>query len=209
MYAKTICSITGGIALIALSATTSSAQGLYVSGKLGIANPNDSDVTDSYMPGYTLNVEMDSGFASGVALGYDFGNNMRLEGELAYQQNDVNSIGYAGYSIPASGDVTATTFGINGYYDFNNESPFTPFLTAGIGMAKVEVNDLAMDYYWPVSDDDTVFAYKFGAGIGYAINDRLTVDATYRYNGFADPEFETVTATYSSHNVYLGLRVSL
>lgn len=206
MYGKTICSIAGTAAILALAATANAAQGLYLGGKLGVAIPAGSDFSDS---GYTLDVDMDSGIAPALALGYDFGNNMRLEGELAYQRNDINSVEVLGIVLSAAGDATATTLGVNGYYDFNNEGALTPFITLGLGVAQVEVNNFETYYTYPVSGDDTVLTYKLGAGLGYAVSEKLNLDITYRYNGFSDPQFGGTSATYSSHNIYLGLRIAL
>ena len=49
-----------------------SAEGLYVSGNFGFAMASDSDLTDSTVPGVTVNTEFDTGLALGAALGYDF-----------------------------------------------------------------------------------------------------------------------------------------
>ena len=50
----------------------------------------------------------------------------------------------SGTSVPRkeyiNGDVGIFTFLANGYFDFNNDSKFTPYLTAGLGMANVEID---------------------------------------------------------------------
>lgn len=206
MYGKTICSIAGAAVMFSLASTANAAEGLYLGGKMGVAVPGGSDFTDS---GYTLNVDLDTGIAPALALGYDFGNNLRLEGELSYQKNDINSVEMLGYALSAAGDVTATALGVNGYYDFTSNGAITPFVTLGLGVARVEVNGFETYYTYPVSDDDTVLTYRLGAGLAYALSEKLDLDLTYRYNGFSDPEFGTTTATYSSHNIYLGLRIAL
>jgi len=77
-------------------------------------------------------------------------------------------------------------------------------------MAKVEVNDINVPGSGlPNSnEDDTVFAYQVGVGVGYAVNEKINLDVKYRYFGTSDPEFDTTEAEYSSHNVYVGIRVS-
>ena len=196
--------------LLSISSIAYSAEGPYVSGNLGIAMASDSDATDSTAPGTTLDIESDSGLALGAALGYGFGN-IRVEGEIAYQKNDLDKASISGLgSVDLTGDFSSTALLLNGYYDFKNQSAFTPFVSGGIGMATVEVNDFnAPGSGLPdTNEDDTVFAYQVGAGVGYAVTEKVNLDVKYRYFGTSDPEFETTEVEYSSHNVYAGIRVS-
>ena len=196
--------------ILSISSIASSAEGPYVSGNLGLAILSDSDVTDSTVPGITLDIESDSGLALGVAVGYAFGNNTRIEGEIAYQKNDVDKASLLGVDVDLTGDTSSLALLLNGYYDFANESAFTPFISAGLGVAEVEINDFNVPGSGLPSsnDDDTVFAYQVGAGVGYAVNEKVTIDVKYRYFGTSDPDFETTTAEYSSHNFYAGIRVA-
>ena len=51
-----------------------SADGPYVGGNIGLAIVSDSDLTDSTIPGITIDIEYDAGIALAGALGYGFGN---------------------------------------------------------------------------------------------------------------------------------------
>ena len=186
-----------------------SAEGPYVSGNIGFAMLSDSDVTDSTIPGITIDMEYDTGLALGAALGYDFGNT-RLEGEISYQKNDFEKASLLGVDVDLTGDVTSLSLLMNGYYDFVNNSAFTPYLSAGLGFAKVEVNDLNIPGSGlPNSnDDDTVFAYQVGVGVGYAVNEKVTIDVKYRYFATSDPEFDTTEAEFASHNFLFGVSVN-
>ena len=191
------------------SAHVCSADGLYVSGNLGFAMASDSDLTDSTVPGITINTEFDTGLAFGAALGYDF-NRFRVEGEISYQKNDVDKIGAQGVFFDATGDATALSFLINGYYDFKNRSAFTPFISAGLGFAQVEFNDIDISGlgFSGSSDSDTVFAYQIGMGIGYAITEKVTIDVKYRYLGTEDSEYDTTKAEFASNNFLFGVRIN-
>ncbi|MCI5144811.1 MAG: hypothetical protein D3923_04620, partial [Candidatus Electrothrix sp. AR3] len=58
--------------------------------------------------------------------------------------------------------------------------------------------------------DDTVWSYQLSTGIGYALNEQLTVDALYRYFATDDPEFDgNVNYEFASHNFLVGLRFTL
>jgi opacity protein-like surface antigen len=49
-------------------------------------------------------------------------------------------------------------------------------------------------------EDDTVFAYQFGVGAGYAVTETVTLDCKYRY-------LRTEVAS-PSHNIIAGIRVA-
>jgi len=204
--------------ILSISTIANSAEGPYVSGNLGLAIPSDSDI-DSGLKGIGLTLESDEGLAFGAAIGQEFTGNIRLEAEIAYQENDldkakVSVLGLGSADLEITGDTSSLALLLNGYYDFKNESAFTPFICGGVGMAKVDVSGITVTVpgWWsgPVttSDDDTVFAYQIGAGLGYAVNEKVSLDVKYRYFGTSDPEFELATAEYSSHNVYAGIRIS-
>lgn len=208
---KNVLMIFGCFMLLSISTIAYSAEGPYVSGNLGLAIANDSDLTDSTAPGVTMEIESDVGLALGVAAGYDFGNNIRIEGEIAYQKNDLDKVSIAGIGeADLTGDVASLALLLNGYYDFKNKSAFTPFISAGLGFAKVELNDFNVPGSGlpDANEDDTVFAYQVGAGVGYAVTQKVSLDVKYRYFGTSDPEFDTAEAEYSSHNFYAGIRVA-
>jgi len=192
-----------------LTAPVYGAEGLYVSGYFGFAMASDSDLTDSTVPGVTVNTEFDTGPALGAALGYDF-NKFRVEGEISYQKNDVSQIGSQGVLLNNTGKVTAFSFLINGYYDFINKSAFTPYISAGLGFAQVEFNDLDISGlgFSGSNDEDTVFAYQVGIGLGYAVTEKITIDVRYRYIGTEDSEYDTTKAEFASNNLLFGVRVS-
>lgn len=204
--------ITSLIALAFLNAANAySADGLYVSGNVGMAWLNDSDANDLARPGVTWSREFDTGPAFNAAVGYGM-QNLRVEGEFGYQKNDFNKQNALGFSSALDGDVTALSFLVNGYYDIPTGSNFTPFITAGIGLARVDVNDLTVPglRMAPFNGDDTVLAGQVGAGVSYALNEKLNVDLKYRYFMTDNLEFSRGNTLdgLTSHNVYLGVRYS-
>ena len=98
---------------------------------------------------------------------------------------------------------------VNGYFEIPTGGRWKPFVTGGLGMARVEMNDFNAEGSatadW--SGDDTVMAWQVGAGVGYAINERTTVELKYRYFATDDAEFDDGSELeFESHNIYLGLR---
>lgn len=204
---KALLIAAGCTMLLSVSSIAYSADGIYVSGNLGLAISNDSDVTDSTVPGTTLEFESDMGYALGGAIGYDFGN-VRIEGEIAYQTNDLDQVKAFGASVDATGDTSSLAGLLNGYYDFNNISPFTPYISGGVGVAKVEINDFNIpgSGFSDVNEDHTLFAYQVGVGVAYAVDEKLNFDVKYRYFATSDLELDTRDFEYSSNNFYAGIR---
>jgi len=198
---KRIIAVSVCLLLILSSSYALGADGVYVSGNIGIGMVSDSDISETGSP--TIDVSFDYGFGIAGAIGTTI-DDFRIEGAIAYQQNDFDeALGL----VPLAGDITALTFLVNGYYDFNSSSPWTPYLTAGLGFSKIEVNDLDVAGGTdPLNSDDTVFAYQLGAGIGYAVSDNVTIDARYNYFATEDPNFDGTEAEVASHNILLGIR---
>ena len=197
-------------ALFFVFSVNAHAEGPYVGLKVGAVYLTDSDLTDPNLAGTVLEVESDTGFSVGAAVGYGFSNNFRLEGEISYQSNDVDKINYLGLSASTTGDSTALTFLLNGYYDFKNNSPLTPFITGGLGYSKVELNDFNVPGSGlpNINEDDNVFAYQVGGGLAYEMTEKATFDIGYRYFATEDPELDTSEVEFQNHILYLGLRYS-
>jgi opacity protein-like surface antigen len=155
----------------------------------------------------------DTGFNVGITGGVDCGPG-RYELELSYRQNDFDEISAPGFaSIPVGGDISALAFMANAFWDIETGSPVTPYLGGGIGVANVSINDLAEPAFGQIADDDdTVFAYQFGAGVALELNPNMALDLGYRYFATSDPEFTDVEgdkfeSEYKTHNASLGLRI--
>ncbi|WP_417909307.1 outer membrane protein [Candidatus Electronema sp. PJ] len=194
------------------SAAESRIIGPYASVHGGIATLNNAEATGY---GTTIEFDTDPGLALTGALGYDFGANFRMETELGYQQNDIDKINWKGKGLSkkASGDISSTSGLLNGYYDFTNISSVTPFISAGIGLAKVELGDVAIGgNNLPGEADGTAMAYQVGGGFSYELNYNLALDLKYRYLAAVDLELDdnvdTMEFDYSSHNIYGGIRAS-
>ena len=199
-----------GIALLlvmVLSAAPAMAKGPYFGGQAGVVFLSDADISDP--TGATATAEFDTGWGLGLVGGYAY-DMFRLEGELFYKTNGFDKITDVG-SVSADGDATALGLMLNAYYDIKTSTPFTPFIGAGLGVAKVSVKDLKVAGITVADDDDVVFAYQLIAGVGYSVSNAVTVDLAYKYFATADPSFEDVTgsafdAEYHSHNIMVGLR---
>jgi len=187
--------------------SSGAAAGPYISGNLGEAFMRDSEVLVSAGSCDFVEVDYKKGFSGSIAAGYSFGM-LRVEGEIAYQASKVDykfhevddydyyyDINHDAVHYDKS-DMTAWSFLGNFYLDFVNSSPVTPFITAGIGLADVEL----------FAAKDDVMAYQLGAGVAIEISQHVSIDLKYRYFATDDLDYKGYDVEFLSHNVYAGLR---
>jgi len=180
--------------------------GPYITARVGGCFLNDSTLSEEGFP-ITVDTEFDTGMLFEGAVGYEFAGPFRIEGEVGYRKNDLDKFTALGYSVAGGGDVDTLSFMLNGYVEIENQSSITPFLGAGIGYAKVSANDISIPGVITVgSEDDSVFAYQFVAGIGFSATKNLIIDLAYKYFATDDPEFQYIKAEYGSHNITIGFR---
>ena len=201
LKALTVCCL---IIFLASPAALAADRGGYVSGRLGACILNDATLSEPGFP-YTINTEYDMGLGIGGAIGYDFGI-WRVEGEVAYRINDVDSFTALGIGLQGSGDIDTLSTMANVYFDFENQTAITPFIGAGMGFAQVSANDWSVAGIRIGSEDDSVFAYQFFIGLGISVTERLMLDLVYNYFATSDPEFGITEAEYDSHNISFGAR---
>ncbi len=135
-------------------------------------------------------IEIDSrtGYDFGGLVGYDFGG-FRLETEVAYKKADPKDViasgttinGFSGVAASA-GDLSALSFMVNGMVDFGDDDGVQGFVGAGIGVARVQLDNSidASIGNW-VDDSDTGLAWQALAGIRAPISDNWDVGLKYRY----------------------------
>lgn len=151
---------------------------------------------------------------------------IRGEVEFAYNmnaKNDGNStFGWGGF-LPDS-DITfkntlrSNVVFLNMYYDIETCSDFIPYIGGGIGYARLRNKAYLVNDGWGGTDKEENFAWNVGAGLGYAVNENITLDLGYRYTDYgtirnaSKTEVSAVSVIQSakydvtSHEVSLGLR---
>ncbi len=214
-----MCRKIGALAVAAtlfLSSTALGAAGPYLKGHLGGSFVNDITFSQTNL---SSNAEFDPGFNLGAGIGYNWGA-ARLEGEVAYAQNDVDTGDDNGTEFRGSGDISALSLMLNGYLDLGTfhffsgptaegqQTPalsLTPFVGAGIGAAQLSIDESQLGPQG-ADEDDVVAAGQIGAGVGIALNELLTLDLSYRYFITEDPNFGGVDGEYDAHNLLVGLR---
>lgn len=195
--------------------------GWYFSGFGGANWLDDTSFVDTSV--LTIFNSYDTGFVVGGAVGYDLGQYMgplgiRLEAELSYRENDVDShlITLVGQPDEVQNNPIGSTSALAGMgnilFDLNTGSPFSLYGGGGLGVANVEFDGHGGDGSVALDDDDTVFAWQLIAGAGYAITSNMVLDVQYRYFNAGDVSLTsrqgaTSSTDYESHAVLGGIRV--
>lgn len=201
------------LVVLATSAIASAAQAAeqvrwpnwYVGVHGGMNHRADGDLRTTALG--TSEVSSDTGYIVGASIGYlppttiPFFNNSRWELEFSYRANDNEGA--------AGGDITTLNYYGNLFYDFNNDSPWTPYLGAGLGYTNVDF-DSAL-----IGGDDTVLGWQLMAGLAYVPTSlpNTAWSLGYRYQTtFDDARFtDSVAASagkieIENHSVELGAR---
>ena len=104
------------------------------------------------------------------------------------------------------GTWNSSTLFANLFWDFHNDTAFTPYVGAGLGMA---FNYVGYDFTdnngnkFSADDRFTNFAWNVGAGVAYNFNENFAVDASYRFVGLG---YNEVSATSNGRKYEIGNR---
>ena len=163
-------------------------EGWYAGVKGGVGGGADADIVAT-----PITLDTEAGPVVMGTVGYAIGDGARFEGEISWRTNDVD---FGTDLIDSSLENLA--FMVNGAYDFQLNSPVTPFIMGGVGVSKVSV---AVEFAGLEADEEkTVFAYQFGAGLSWHATDSVSVDVSYRFFGTPDPEFDPLLETNNTHH---------
>ncbi len=158
-------------AMMIFGAAPAVAQNFYVGGHGGWNYAHEADTGSGFSIAYDF-----LGYGIGVEVGIRLGGNLRLEGELTYRSNDVDTIGGVG----TTADISSTSLMLNALYDFNSESGFTPYIGGGIGVSDVDF-EIGTNTF-----GDTVVAMQFIGGVMFDLSPGLVMSVDYRLFGTED-----------------------
>jgi opacity protein-like surface antigen len=125
------------------------AMGFYLRGDLGWSFLDWSDT--------------DSAFDVGAGVGYQF---------TDYLRSDLRVDWSGDYDVGDGANASLTTVLGNMYFDWENDSAFTPYVGAGVGYGWVDADD-------GLSDDG--FTYALMAGVSVDMSQSVALDVGYRY----------------------------
>jgi outer membrane protein OmpA-like peptidoglycan-associated protein len=125
--------------------------------------------------------QMDTGWAAGGKLGYDFvGPRIELEG-LYHSNTGTGNVLFPGGVANVRGRIDQVSVMANLLYDFNIGGPIVPFIGAGAGIAFVDSTIQGCNMC------STQFAYQGIIGVGWNITDAFRINLDGRYYGTTNP----------------------
>jgi opacity protein-like surface antigen len=127
----------------------------------------------------------DSTFVAGGGVGYRYNESFRADVTLDWSGD---------YDIGAGNEISTAVVLGNLYFDFDNDTMFTPYVGAGAGYGFVEGSG--------VPDDDG-FAFGVAAGVSVDLTNNISVDTGYRFRDIMISGSDT-----QEHQITTGLRFS-
>lgn len=203
-------------ALLSSSSSIGSAAEFYIEGFLGGPIPREqrTDITGAGAATFTPG----SGFALGGAVGVYLTPSIRADFAVLHGWNTGGSLtldAVPGVAMPHAGRVSATFLTGNAYYEFLNDSRWTPWVGAGAG-AVVYSYDKAGVMGAPISYNGTATAFTVAGhlGVDFALTDRVDVTGRYSlsYTGphsiqSTPPGFKQTPRGGIDNSFLIGLRV--
>jgi len=195
------------------------AEGLYVAPKFiyGYTQMNKTKMTMSGAASESMNWNKnDSAFGGALAIGYDFNKQARIpvRAELEYalfsevsgkKTQDFEGVLGGDVSMRGKQKIQAQTLFVNAYYDFRNETPFTPYLGAGIGLAFLRSKGSGnIEHTLPFEDSFSIgsktttnFAWNIGTGVAYDVTNNIALDLGYRFAGLGKANTKSLTDDFN------------
>jgi opacity protein-like surface antigen len=150
---------------------------------------------------YGVNTGYNIGGAVGTDLAGWLGPDWAVQGDIFYTKSQ--------YTCCSGNDLATLSLTGNLVYNWHNNSPFTPYIGAGIG----GVDDMYTNVSG-ASADGWAFAYQFFVGVDWAAFQNVSVFGEYRYQGSSNTTISGSYGTegnigYASNNLVFGLRLHL
>jgi opacity protein-like surface antigen len=167
----------------------------------------------------SIKLDLKSSKSINGAIGYQLGD-VRTElavGVLKADYKKFTQVG--GHYFPSDnfqGKITSNNYFLNGYYDFNFDEAITPYVGAGIGMAKIKNTFYHSGMYGYVNGvysplpvfkanmKQTLPAYQLIAGTKINLTGQLALTADYRFFGTIK-EMKALNSRLRNHSINFGL----
>lgn len=194
-------------------------SGLYIRGDIGVSAAGDVSFNTTNIPAgsdlHTVSEGLSGGAFVGVGVGYRYNAHLRGDITVEYRAGfDLSAVDQ--YTCDATsgctptiqrnnfydGNVSSIVAMANAYIDLGHYHGFTPYVGGGIGITRNTISDLRdwdTSQYggggWGGTKSKYDLAWALMAGVGYEVNERLTLEAGYRYLNLGDAESGTVCSS--------------
>ncbi|NRA74109.1 MAG: porin family protein [Rickettsiales bacterium] len=148
----------------------SKASEYYGKIELGVTMPQKTKIS-----GLDESEKFKNGFVGGIGAGYRFNEFFRTDVMLHYR----NAKAKSGTKI-TSGKLETYSAILNGYLDAHNDTIFTPYLMAGIGLGYNKRKATATGV-GSINPSKTNFIWNVGAGVEANVYEKVNLGLGYRY----------------------------
>lgn len=141
----------------------------------GNAFASDENFYTRFDTAYTIGVEdgVKDGFSWQTGFGWKWFDAIRTEMTFDYMRNDLGEA--------LHGRVSSKAVFVNAAWDVFSVRGITPYVMAGIGVSKNKVQRSVVGGLEIPRGRRTAFPWQAGAGIGFSLPNRLTLDVGYVY----------------------------
>lgn len=181
MSARNLLALSGAV-VVGISGTAATAEGLYFGAYAGFASLEDLD--------FDIPSSTDDGYVLGAVIGTELTENLRIEGELSYEDGSGE---YEGKGGSTDFDVSTLSLLGNAWVDFDTGSGLNPYVGGGVGVARVSIDDGISD------ESDTGFAYQVGFGARFGRAEEFDLGYRYRSLSAEVDGFTSEAIDYDSH----------
>ncbi len=207
--------VLAGLLTLLLPMPTFAASGFYLGahGGLSIVQGTKNESREG-----SFNFEFDPGYTALVAVGYNLRDRYpqigvgRVELEAGYRSNDIDKFEDRDVAVPVQGSIKVQSLMLNTFGEHRRTAPWIPYVGAGIGVARIELERFRFGDTLIVDDRDTVLAWQAGAGLGLELGRHFALDLGYRFFAAVDPRFHDAAGVpfkseYHQHQALLGMRL--
>ncbi len=203
-----------------------SAKGWYLTIGAGAQTPSDQTVNSNgtlVSPFFTpllynfgnnnsTKLDLGGGFSGDVGVGYDFGA-IRTELTYGYSRGSLNAVGAANpigfgafgivpFTNNVSGIINKNDVLASVYYDFENNSRWTPYIGGGIGYTNLSTPSFSLNGFPTNSVNKGLFGWQAKVGVTYAMSYNSDVYLEGVYQGAGGYSSENLT--FDSFNSWGG-----
>lgn len=188
--------------------------GAYATAVFGLANQSDQTLDFSRAgPTQSVDAALDRGGLAGGAIGWDFGNGWRVEGEFVYQSVDSEVVGFRAPAPNGEGNYASTSVALNAIYSVDLFG--SPRTTTYFGAGLVRLTEVDIDFDTAAgersySGSGNAFQLLFGAR--YDLGERWYLDSGLRWLRASSLELDAedgavgrIEADYSPWAITVGI----
>ncbi|MBQ8251221.1 MAG: porin family protein [Alphaproteobacteria bacterium] len=184
---------------------------VYISGKVKYNNTNADVKIDEVHDALNIKSIDDASFGGSIALGTTSKTPIgTLRAEIEYNKNSAaeRDVQLLFNDLKEKLKIESQALLINGYYHFPTKTIFSPYISAGLGLARIKGSIKSTFDELTGDIKKTTFAYQGGFGISIDFTDHFSIDTGYRFIDYGSFKKNGIEIDTITNEIYTGARVS-